>query len=246
MDESKANNFCIYCRVSTKEQGDSGLGLTAQLDTCRKYIKTQNGNIVGEFYDVKSGSSRNRQGLISAIAIAKEKRAVLVFAKLDRLSRDAEYAYAIRNSGVPLYFCDFPQINSLLFGILVAVAQYEKELGQKRTKDALDAIKRNIAENGYHTSKSGNAITQLGAKKGEATIYQAQAAAAEAKANKISADKTRHRQYLLVCDLRSRGDSLDEIAATLNATGEKAPNGGYWSKAQIHTVINNWSKYFLK
>lgn len=235
--------YVIYTRVSTREQGDSGLGLDAQLNTCRKYVESKQGEIIGEFYDIKSGSSRNRSGLINALSKAKENDAVLVFAKLDRLARDAEYAHSIRNSGIELYFCDFPQINSLLFGILVAVAQYEKELGQKRTKDALDSIVREIETSGYHTSKKGNATTFLGRPKGYVP-EEAIRMASQAKIDRIGADTNRKRQYMLMRELRARGDNYDAIAATMNATGETTPSGKYWSKQLVGNAINNWEKFF--
>ena len=130
----KQEKFVIYCRVSTREQGDSGLGLDAQLNACRNYIESRQGEIIGECFDIKSGSSRNRNGLNKSLTLARERDATIVFSKLDRLARDSEYAHAIRNSGVKLYFCDFPELNTLLFGILVSFAQYEKEKGQERTR----------------------------------------------------------------------------------------------------------------
>lgn len=236
-------SYVIYTRVSTREQGDSGLGLEAQLNTCRKYVESRNGLVIGEFYDVKSGSSRNRTGLINALAKSKENNSVLVFAKLDRLARDAEYAHSIRNSGIELYFCDFPQINSLLFGILVSVAQYEKELGQKRTKDALDSIVREIETSGYHTSKKGNAITSLGRQKGYIP-EEAIRMSAQSKIDRIGADTNRKRQYMLMRELRARGDSYDAIAATLNATGESTPSGKDWNKQSVGNAITHWDKFF--
>ena len=236
--------YVIYTRVSTREQGDSGLGLDAQLNTCRKYVESQQGEIIGEFYDIKSGSSRSRTGLINALAKARENEAVLVFAKLDRLARDAEYAHSIRNSGIELYFCDFPQINTLLFGILVAVAQYERELGQKRTKDALDSIVREIKAEGYHTSvKTGNVVKFLGKPKGYIP-EDAIRAATQARIDRIGADSNRRRQYMLMRELRARGDNYDAIAATLNATGEVTPSGKYWNKQSVGNAITTWERFF--
>lgn len=236
--------YCTYCRVSTREQGESGLGLDAQLTTCRDFVASKEGEIIGEFHDVKSGSSRTRTGLLAALAKAKETNAILVFAKLDRLARDAEYAFSVKNSGIELYFCDFPEINLFMFGVLVSFAQYERELGQKRTKDALSAIKDNIAKEGYHTSKKGNAITHLGGYKGWEHTEEARLASARAKEERIRADVSRRRQFLLIKELRVKGSTLDEIATTMNIIGEKTPEGKEWSKATVSVAINSWGRYF--
>ena len=113
-----------------------------------------------------------------------------------------------------------------------------------RTKQALGKIKDEIREHGYHTSRTGNAITSLGAKKGSANIEAAQQAAAESRVAAISNDKDRKRQWLLMRELRSRGDSLDAIVETLTITGEKAPRGGAWTKGQVSYALNNWGKFF--
>ena len=237
--------FVIYCRVSSVKQGQSGLGLDDQLNTCREHVEKVGGEIVGEFQDVKSGSKRTRQGMIEALSCAKENDATIVFAKLDRLARDAEYSYSIRNSGVQLYFCDFPEINSLMFGILVAVAQYERELGISRTKDSLRSIRRNIEQNGYHTArKSGRMITHLGAPKGWEHTENAREASARAKILKIGSDPNRKRQFLLMKNLYAHGNNLEAITNTLNLTGEKTPKGKQWTIGGVSQAIRTWGKYF--
>lgn len=222
----------------------SGLGLDAQLNTCREYVESRRGDIIGEFHDIKSGSSRNRPGLDQALALAKENQATLVFAKLDRLARDAEYSHRIKNSGVPLFFCDFPAINTLMFGILVAFAQYERELGQGRTKDALDQIKRNIDTYGFHTSrKSGDAVTSLGNKKG-CSMEEAHEAAVLSRKKIMEVDPVRRRQYKLMTSLRERGDSFYTISETMNMTGELTPTGKKWSQGNVKRALDNWRMYY--
>ena len=79
-----------YRRVSTNEQGDSGLGLDAQLESIRK--------VVGEpdktFTDVASGSKPDRPGLLDALS-ALRKGDTLAVAKRDRLTRDSWQALSI-------------------------------------------------------------------------------------------------------------------------------------------------------
>ena len=80
--------YVIYIRVSTRKQGASGLGLEAQRQMCMNYIKAANGELLGEYKDVESGTHRDRPGLWQAINRCKQDGSTLVIAKLDRLARD--------------------------------------------------------------------------------------------------------------------------------------------------------------
>lgn len=134
-------NYVVYIRVSTRKQGESGLGLEAQQKICCEFIKNDGGVMVAEFKDVESGTHRDRKGLADAIAYCKKNECALVIAKLDRLARDVEFCFKVVNTGVEIHFCDMPQINTLLLGVFASVAQYERELTSDRTKKALAAKK---------------------------------------------------------------------------------------------------------
>lgn len=134
-------NYVVYIRVSTRKQGESGLGLEAQQKICGEFIKKDGGVMVAEFKDVESGTHRDRKGLAEAIAYCKKNGCALVIAKLDRLARDVEFCFKVVNTGVEIHFCDMPQINTLLLGVFASVAQYERELTSDRTKKALAAKK---------------------------------------------------------------------------------------------------------
>ena len=129
--------FAIYIRVSTTKQGQSHLGMESQLEMCNKYIETQGGSDPKIFEDVESGTHRERVGLWQAIRHCKESGDTLVIAKLDRLARDVEFIFKVVNSGIDIHFCDMPQVNTMILGIFASVAQYERELISKRTKEAL-------------------------------------------------------------------------------------------------------------
>ena len=132
---------CIYLRVSTQRQQISGLGLEAQREICLNYIKQSGKEYVTEFKDVESGKSRTREGLLRAIDYCKDNGCELVFAKLDRLARDVEFTFRVINTGIQVHFCDMPQLNTLILGVMATVAQYERELISQRTKVALKAKK---------------------------------------------------------------------------------------------------------
>lgn len=139
---------CIYIRVSTQRQNVSGLGLEAQREICMNYIKQSGKEYVTEFKDVESGKSRTRSGLMQAIDFCKENECELVFARLDRLARDVEFTFSVINSGVQVHFCDMPQLNTLILGVMASVAQYERELISQRTKAALKAKKERDGQTG--------------------------------------------------------------------------------------------------
>ena len=131
----------IYLRVSTQKQNISHLGLESQMQICESYIKETDGQLVKVFQDIQSGKSKDRKGLLDAIEFCKKNKCELVFAKLDRLARDVEFTFKVVNTGIQVHFCDMPQLNTLILGVMATVAQYERELISQRTKQALAAKK---------------------------------------------------------------------------------------------------------
>jgi DNA invertase Pin-like site-specific DNA recombinase len=78
----------IY-RVSTAEQGQSGLGMEAQQASVRTFIGGQGWTLVAEFSDVASGKDDRRPGFQAALARCRQLGAMLVAARLDRITRRA-------------------------------------------------------------------------------------------------------------------------------------------------------------
>src|SRR4051812_43675579 len=95
-------NLIAYYRVSTKKQGQSGLGLEAQQAAVAQYSKTAGAPILKAYTEVESGKRADRPQLAAAIAHAKRARAQLVIAKLDRLSRNVLFVAQLLESK-----CDF-------------------------------------------------------------------------------------------------------------------------------------------
>lgn len=138
-------------RVSTIEQGISGLGLDAQRQAIREAVEKVGGNIEIEFTEVASGKNNKRPILADAIKKSIEGGYGLVVAKLDRLGRNAGYLFQIRDN-VRLLVADKPNISTLEFGIYATMAQDEGERISQRTKAAL-AIKK---AQGYKFGKPEN------------------------------------------------------------------------------------------
>ena len=86
--------YISYKRVSSQEQGKSGLGLEAQERDIQLFLENYADTpfeVLGEFVEVHTGSDNDRPQLKAAIALAKKENAVLVVAKLDRLKQGVFY-----------------------------------------------------------------------------------------------------------------------------------------------------------
>lgn len=123
-------SYVAYFRVSTQKQGRSGLGLEAQRSAVNVYIGST-GLIVGEFTDIESGKKNDRAQLLAAIAYCKEQRAVLLIAKLDRLTRTVAFIFTLRDSGIEFVCADMPEANTLTIGVMATMAQYEWEIDRR-------------------------------------------------------------------------------------------------------------------
>ena len=133
--------FISYLRVSTDRQGRSGLGLDAQKRAIDDYLNGGNWKVLKEFVEVESGKTNERPQLQAALEACQRTGAMLLIAKLDRLSRNVAFIANLMDSGVEFVACDFPTANRLTIHIMAAMAEYEREMISKRTKDALQAAK---------------------------------------------------------------------------------------------------------
>jgi DNA invertase Pin-like site-specific DNA recombinase len=211
--------FVAYYRVSTAQQGRSGLGLEAQRAAVREWLNGGDWQLVAEYEDVESGKRDDRAGLQAALNACRLRGAKLVIAKLDRLSRDAAFLLTLQNGGVGFIACDMPEANELTVGIMAVVAQAERKMISTRTKAALAAAKaRGTVLGGYRGGRKPN--PQEGA-----------------EARKRHADDFAARLQPIVAPMRDQGMSLRQIAARLAADSIETPNGGAWSADAVRRVL---------
>jgi len=216
-----------YLRVSTKGQGESGLGLEAQRAAVESYVKQAGATLIYCYTEVESGKLADRPELARALAHARRSKATLVVAKLDRLARNVAFLSALMDTTVPFVACDQPQANRLTLHILAAVAEAEALAISQRTKAALAAYK---ARGG----KLGGALPQCRNLTAEARVNGAHRAG-------LAATKAAEEAYSdllpIVAELRTAGKSLQAIADQLNAEGHTTRRGQPWNPVQVARVL---------
>lgn len=214
-----------YLRVSTAKQGHSGLGLEAQAAAIDEYVRRMKGTILRTFTEIESGKNNQRPELAKALHLAKVTGATLVIAKLDRLSRNAAFLLALRDSGVKFIAADMPDANELTVGIMALVAQQEREAISKRTTEALKAARAR----GVRLGNPNGAAALIRAAKGNAASLQV---------IRQQADEHALRLVPVLETMATEGiTSLGSIAAALNERGMLTPRGGHWHKSSVRNLL---------
>jgi DNA invertase Pin-like site-specific DNA recombinase len=220
-----------YLRVSTKGQGESGLGIEAQRAAVEAYGRQNGVGFIHWYTEVESGKLADRPELAKALAHARRSKATLVVAKLDRLARNVAFLSALMDSKVPFVACDNPHANRLTLHILAAVAEAEAVAISQRTKAALAAYKARGGKLGGQLPQCRNLTAEATAKGRERSAEARAEAAAEAYADLAP----------MLAELRGKGLSLAAIAADLNAKGHTTRRGRPWNPVQVARVLEHVS-----
>ena len=147
--------FVTYLRVSTAQQGSSGLGLEAQRAAATAYLNGGNWTLLKEVVEIESGKRNDRPALAQALRICRQQKATLLIAKLDRLARNIHFISGLMESGVEFVAVDMPEANRFVVHIMAAVAEQEADAISKRTKAALAAAKARIKALGGRRVSAG-------------------------------------------------------------------------------------------
>ena len=222
--------FVSYLRVSTDKQGRSGLGVEAQRAAVDSYLNGGRWTLVAEYVETESGRRSDRPQLTKALAHAKAMGATLVFAKLDRLTRNVDLLRSLVASNVDLVFCDLPHVppgamGRFLLTQMASVAELESGLISERTKAALAAAKARGVKLGNPNGARALKGKQVGNKQAVAVV---KANAANRAANLKG----------IVDDLRSQGiKSIRTITAELNARGILTPRASAWHPTSVARLL---------
>ena len=214
-----------YLRVSTREQGRSGLGIDAQRAVVIRFAEAEGFEIVAEFTEIETGKGADaldrRPQLAAALAEARRhgKHCPVAVAKLDRLSRDVAFVAQLMVQKVPFISVELgADADPFMLHLFAALAEKERALISQRTKAALAAAKAR-----------GQTLGNPRLAEARASVNATRTAGADTFAATVAP---------VIAEARAAGaKSLRQLAAALNGRGIAAARGGKWEAATVANVL---------
>ena len=217
----------MYRRVSTSEQGKSGLGLGAQENTIANFCEFEGFEVKASFEDVGSGKLglESRPGLAAALAKAARLKCPVIVSKLDRLSRDVAFISGLMSRGVPFVVAELgADVDPFVLHLFAALGQKERQLISQRTKDALAPM--------VGTGKLGN----------KSNLAEAQV---KGKAGNVAASGAFAARVMPMIEKLMPSMSMNAIAAQLNSMNVPTMRGGRWTAKAISRVVRPTSTLMM-
>jgi DNA invertase Pin-like site-specific DNA recombinase len=212
-----------YVRVSTSQQGRSGLGIEAQREALARFAASEGFELVRVFIEVETGKGADaldrRPQLGAALSDARRQRCPVAVAKLDRLSRDVHFISGLMAHRVPFLVAELgTDVDPFILHLFAALAEKERSMIAARTQAALAAAKAR------------------GVKLGGPKLAEARGVAMVSV--KALADRHAANVLPIIRELQRTGaKSLHQIADALNARGISTPRGGHWYAKSVSNVL---------
>ena len=212
-------NYIAYVRTST---GRQVLGLEEQQLRINQFIQSAGDNLVEIVIEQESGKNNYRVKLDYATNLCIKHGYTLLFTKLDRLSREVEFLFTLRNKGVKLRCIELPELNTLTLGIFGSVAQWERELISNRTKSGLAALKARGVKLG-----SPKNLNDAAREKGIESIIKKRVENENWKMAKMFIEHFQMKYGYI---------NYTAIAKELNINGYKTRNGNYYNPTTVRRL----------
>lgn len=218
-----------YVRVSTGEQGDSGLSIENQIEKISAYCKAYNLDLAETIVDVDSGKNLKRPGVQRLIQMCKSKEceAVVIY-KLDRITRnqrdlhDLVYSVFIENGiqfkSMQESFDTSTAVGRMVLNLLGVIIQWEREAISERTKEALDVLKKQ------------------GRRAGEIPY------GFDLNNGKLVPNRWEQSQLEYIARLRANGFSYKQISDKLNLQSIPPKKGRKWFPMSVMQICKRASK----
>ena len=224
-----------YIRVSTGKQVDEGLSLEAQRNKVELYASLHDLDLVEIVEDAgRSAKSLNRPGLQRCFHLLDSGVAdAILVVKLDRLTRSLRDLWHVvedrlkdkRLISVYEHIDTQTAAGRLLFSILGAVSQWEREITVERTT-AVIQHKRSLGE--YIGGQPPYGYRVIPAKKRNGHVT---------RPAMLEKDTAEQEIIAVVSDLHAEEWSLREIALHLNEMKLPTRTGKKWSKQAVHRIV---------
>ena len=218
-----------YLRVSTKEQGRSGLGIEAQRAALARFCEAEGFQAAAEFAEIETGKGADalerRPQLAAALAEARKRHCSVAVAKLDRLSRDVHFISGLMAQRVPFLVAELgADVDPFVLHLYAALAEKERKLISERTKRALEAAK--------------DRGVKLGGDRGNLAKVRHLAVEASAEVRAAKADQAAADIAPTIREIQAVGlTSLRQIAAELDRRGIPTPKGSKWTATAVKRVV---------
>ena len=210
-----------YLRVSTSEQGRSGLGLAAQRKVIADFAAAEGFALADTVTEVASGKLglAERDGLRAALDQAKKLRCPVIVAKLDRLSRDVAFISGLMAAGTPFIVAELGvDTDPFILHLFAALSEKERKLIASRTRSALADLKAQGVQLGNRTNlQEAQALGQ--ARNAEKAVAFAAAILPEVRR------------------LQAQAMTMAQIADELNRRGVKTALGRTWHQSTVSRLI---------
>lgn len=210
-----------YLRVSTAEQGRSGLGLAAQRKAIEDFAAAEAFDLIDVVTEVASGklALADRPGLRKALARAGKERCPVIVAKLDRLSRDVAFISGLMAAGTPFIVAELgADTDPFILHLFAALSEKERKLIASRTKSALADLKAQGVQLGNRTN-----------------LQEAQALGQARNAEKAAAFAAAILPEIR--QLQAQSMTMAQIADELNRRGVKTALGRTWHQSTVSRLI---------
>jgi DNA invertase Pin-like site-specific DNA recombinase len=214
-----------YIRVSTAQQGRSGLGIEAQRDAIQRFAAAEGLELLAEFVEIETGKGSDaldrRLQLSAALSAARRADCPVIVSKLDRLSRDVAFIAGLMAQRVPFMVADLgSNPDPFMLHLWAALAEKERNVIAQRTRDALAQAKANGKQLGNRTNL----------------------AEAQAIGRQVVADQAQQRAKNIlpvIREIQGAGCStLREIAEVLNQRGIQTARGAEWTAMAVKRVMD--------
>lgn len=230
MRTKQPERFVAYLRVSTEEQGRSGLGLEAQEAAVRQLVEKRGGRIIEIVREVQSGNNDERPELARATRLAARQNATLIVARLDRLARAVAKVAGLLRDGLKVRVADTPEASTFELHVRASLAEEERRLISERTKAALEAAKRRgvalgSAREGHWAGREDRRLA--GARAGGAAVAE--------RSRRMMADLLDEARPVIE---RNKGASLRVMAEALEQAGVVTVRGcSKWTATGVSRLI---------